>query len=58
MSTRELVSAIVSGDSTAIQDTFNQTVLSRIADRLDSMRQTVAQGMFTSDSDDGVEDND
>ena len=45
--TTELVSAIVSGDSATIQDTFNQAMLSRIATRLDDMRQTVAQDMFT-----------
>lgn len=45
--TTELLNAIILGDSTAIQDTFNQAMLSRIADRLDSVRQTVAQGMFT-----------
>lgn len=50
--TTELVNAIISGDSAAIQDTFNQAMLSRIADRLDDLRQVVAQDMFTSEDND------
>lgn len=44
--TRELIDAIESGDSVAIQQTFEAAVASRIADRMDTMRQEVAQNMF------------
>lgn len=44
--TRELIDAIQSGDSTAIQQHFEAAMASRIADRMDTMRQTVAQNMF------------
>jgi len=48
MSTRELIDAIESGDSVAIQSSFEAAMASRIADRLDVMRQDVAQNMFKS----------
>jgi len=44
--TRNLIDAIASGDSTAIQTNFEQAVLSRVADNLDVKRQEVAQNMF------------
>jgi predicted DNA-binding protein YlxM (UPF0122 family) len=46
MSTRELIDAIESGDSVAIQTSFEHAMASRIADRMDTMRQSIAQGMF------------
>lgn len=46
MSTRDLIDAIASGDSVAIEQTFNQEMSARIADRLDNMRIEVAKNMF------------
>lgn len=46
MSTRDLVNAIVAGDSEAAQVAFESEMMSRIADRLDNMKQDVAQTMF------------
>ena len=50
MSTRDLIDAIELGDSVGIQQTFETEIASRIADRLDSMRQDVAANMFSSES--------
>lgn len=44
--TRELIDAIESGDSIAIESAFEASMASRIADRMDTMRQEVAQNMF------------
>lgn len=46
MSTRDLIDAIQSGDTVAIQSTFEAALSSRIATRLDTMRQEVAKNMF------------
>jgi hypothetical protein len=46
MSTRDLIDAIQEGDASTIQTAFEQEVSSRIADRLDAMRQEVARNMF------------
>lgn len=46
MSTRDLIDAIESGDSVAIQNSFEQAMAERIADRIDTMRQEVAKNMF------------
>lgn len=46
MSTRELIDAIVSGDSQNVQSTFESEMMSRVAARMDTMRQNVAQNMF------------
>jgi hypothetical protein len=46
MSIRDLIDAIDSGDSVAIQQCFEQGMMGRVADRLDAMRVTVAQSMF------------
>lgn len=46
MSTRDLIDAIASGDSVAIQQSFETEVAGRIAERLDIMRQDVAKNMF------------
>ena len=48
MSTRDIINAIESGDSVTIQSEFENAMASRIADRLDTMRQDVARGMFKS----------
>lgn len=44
--TKELIDAIVSGDSATIMSSFEQAMAERISERLDDMRVGVAQGMF------------
>lgn len=46
MSTRQLIDAIASGDSVEIQSAFDASISARIVERLDAMRQDVAQNMF------------
>lgn len=46
MSTRDLIDAIQSGDSVAVQSAFEASMAERVASRLDTMRQDVAQNMF------------
>lgn len=46
MSTRDLINAIDTGDSMAIQTEFESLMAARVSDRLDVMQQTVAQSMF------------
>lgn len=46
MSTRDLIDAIASGDSVATQQVFENEITSRIAVRMDAMRQDVAKNMF------------
>lgn len=43
---RELIDAIQAGDSQAIEQSFQQEMANRIADRLDTMRVEVAKNMF------------
>lgn len=44
----DIIDAIQSGDSVAIDDAFNKEMAARVSDRLDTMRQDVAQNMFKS----------
>ena len=46
MSTRDLIDAIATGDSVAIQTSFDSLMSAKVADRLDTMQQSVAQSMF------------
>jgi hypothetical protein len=46
MSTRELVDALISGDSIAIENTFNAAMSDKVSAALDSFRVNVAQKMF------------
>lgn len=46
MSTRDLIDAIESGSATDIQTAFEGEMASRIAERLDTMRQEVSKDMF------------
>ena len=46
MSTRDLIDAIASGDSVATQQVFENELATRIAVRMDTMRQDVAKNMF------------
>ena len=48
MSTRDLIDAIESGNSSAIQQHFQDAVMSRVAERLDTMRIETAKNMFKS----------
>jgi hypothetical protein len=44
--TRELVDALVAGDSIAIEDSFNTAMSQKISKALDDYRTQVAQQMF------------
>jgi hypothetical protein len=46
MSTRELVDALISGDSIAIENTFNAAMSDKVSAALDSYRVQVATKMF------------
>ena len=50
MSVRNIIDAIVSGDSLAIQQSFETEMANRIVERLDVMKQSVAQNMFATES--------
>lgn len=47
MSTRELVDALIAGDSVAIENSFNAAMSEKISTALDNYRVQVAQTMFT-----------
>jgi hypothetical protein len=47
---KNLIDAIASGDSIAIETAFNTEMATRISDRLDDMRIDVAQNMFQTES--------
>ena len=44
----DIIDAIQSGDSVAIDNAFNKEMSARVSDRLDVMRHDVAQNMFKS----------
>lgn len=46
MTTRNLIDAISTGDSQGIEVAFNSAMAEKIAVKLDTMRQEVAQSMF------------
>lgn len=46
----DLINAIASGDSIAIETAFNVEMSARISDRLEDMRVEVARGMFATES--------
>lgn len=46
MSTRELVDALLSGDSIAIESEFQNVMSAKVSDALDDYRIQVAQNMF------------
>lgn len=54
MSTRDLIDAIESGNSTAIQQHFQDAIMSRVAERLDTMRIETAKNMFKSSVNEAV----
>jgi hypothetical protein len=49
MSTKNLIYAIIEGDADQIQSSFKEEMSSRIVDRIDDIKQYVAQNMFKSD---------
>lgn len=58
--TRELIDALVSGDSVAIENTFNAVMSDKVSTALDTYRVDVAQKMFVApqdqvESDDNVQ---
>lgn len=48
MSTRDLIDAIEAGDSTKVDDAFNSVMVQKVSERLDAMRDNLAQNMFRS----------
>ena len=46
MPTRDLVDALISGDSIAIENTFNAVMSNKVSAALDGYRVQVAQSMF------------
>lgn len=48
-STRNLVDALIDGNSIGIQNSFNAAIAEKIADALDDYRVQVAQSMFKTD---------
>ena len=46
MSTRDLIDAITSGDATEVESSFNSIMAAKVSDKIDSMRNDVAQNMF------------
>jgi hypothetical protein len=44
--TRELIDALISGDSIAIENTFNSVMSDKVSSALDTYRVDVAQKMF------------
>ena len=57
MSTRELVDALISGDSIAIENTFNTVMSDKVSNALDSYRVQVAQNMFGAQEESQTDDN-
>lgn len=55
MSTRNLIDAISTGDSQGIESAFNVAMAEKIAVKLDTMRQEVAQNMFNQPAEVAVE---
>jgi len=56
--TRELVDALIDGDSIAIENTFNSAISQKVSAALDDYRVQVAQNMFNrSEEDITVDDN-
>lgn len=47
---KDLIDAIASGDSIAIETAFNTEMATRISDRLEDMRIDVARGMFATEA--------
>jgi hypothetical protein len=52
MSTRDLVDALIAGDSIAIENTFNTSMSEKISAALDDYRVKIAQNMFAVETED------
>lgn len=52
--TRDLVDALISGDSLAIENSFNSVMSDKVSTALDSYRVGVAQNMFNQTEDSEV----
>lgn len=46
MSTKELIDSIYSGNSTEVDNNFNQIMVNKVSEKLDIMRQDLSQNMF------------
>lgn len=46
MSTRDLIDAIADGESTKIEASFNDIMVAKVSEKLDAMRDDMAQNMF------------
>ena len=56
MSTRDLIDAITSGDATGVETSFNTIMAAKVSDKIDSMRNDVAQNMFATPEELDVEE--
>jgi hypothetical protein len=56
MSTRDLIDAITSGDATGVEASFNTIMAAKVSDKIDSMRNDVAQNMFATPEELDVEE--
>lgn len=56
MSTRELVDALIAGDSIAIENAFNDTMSDKVSTALDDYRVEIAQRMFNTQPEDSTEE--
>jgi hypothetical protein len=50
MSTRDLIDALVAGDSIAIENSFNAVMTDKVSSELDDYRVYVAHNMFSPES--------
>ena len=48
MTTRDLINAIVAGDATQMETSFNSIMASKVSEKLDDMRADLAQSYFAS----------
>jgi len=54
--TRELVDALIAGDSVAIENTFSAAMSDKVSQALDSYRIQLAQSMFNQQEDEDTTD--
>jgi len=55
MSTRDLIDAIANGEATEVETSFNSIMAAKVSDKIDSMRNDVAQNMFASPAEEEIE---
>lgn len=56
MSTRELVDALIAGDSIAIENAFNDVMSDKVSTALDDYRVEIAQRMFNAEPEQSTEE--